>query len=143
MTDPAYPVDDATASVLIVDSDIIVRHALADYLRNCGYRVVEAATSDEAILALGEVSLSIDVVLCDVAVNGSHSGFELAIWVRQNRLDLEVRLAGSVEGAANVAANLCDNGPQTVRPYEPQSVVDYILQRRAAQQRNSAAVQND
>ena len=129
---------DATniASVLIVDSDIIVRHALAEYLRHCGYHVVEAASSDEALLALAEVSFSVDVVLCDVSVKGSQSGFELANWVRQNRSELEVRLAASVEGAARTAANLCDSGPHLARPYEPQSVVDYIIQRRAARERN-------
>ncbi|MEG3089780.1 response regulator [Sphingomonas sp. PB4P5] len=131
--------DDApAASVLIADSDIIVRHAVADYLRHCGYRVVEAATSDEALLALAEASLSIDVVLCDVAIKGRTSGFELATWVRQSRPELEVRLAASVEGAAKVAANLCSHGPHLERPYEPQGVVDYILQRRATLKRNSA-----
>lgn len=126
----------AGASVLIADSDIIVRHALADYLRHCGYRVVEAASSDEAMLALAEASLSVDVVLCDVNVSGALTGFELATWVRQNRPVLEVRLAASVEGAANAAANLCDSGPHAARPYEPQSVIQYIIQRRATQRRN-------
>lgn len=126
------------ASVMIVDSDIIVRHALADYLRHCGYRVVEAATSDEAVLAFAEPALSIDVVLCDVAVTGSMTGFELATWVRQNRPEHEVKLTASVAGAAKAAANLCDAGPHLGRPYEPQSVVDYIVQRRSTQQRNSA-----
>lgn len=124
------------ASVLIVESDIIVRHTLADYLRHCGYEVVEAATSDEALLALAETSLSVDVVVCDVAVRGSQSGFELANWVRQNRPELEVRLAASIEGAAKTAANLCDSGPHLARPYDPQSVVNYIIQRRATRERN-------
>jgi CheY-like chemotaxis protein len=121
---------------LIVDSEIVVRHALADYLRQCGYRVVEAATTDEAMLALAEASLSIDIVFCDISVKGSRSGFELATWVRQNRPELEVRLAASVEGAAKEAATLCESGPHEARPYEPQSVIDYIIQRRATQQRN-------
>jgi CheY-like chemotaxis protein len=119
------------ASVLIVDSDIIVRHALAEYLRHCGYHVVEAASSDEALLALAEVGLSVDVVLCDVDMKGSQTGFELASWVRRNKPDLEVRLAASIEGAAKTAANLCDSGPHLARPYEPQSVVEYITRRRA------------
>ena len=127
---------DKGASVLVADSDIIVRHALADYLRHCGYRVVEAATSDEAMLALNEAALSVDVILCDAHVSGSQSAFELATWVRRNRPDLEVRLAATVEGAAKAAANLCDSGPHLGRPYEPQGVVDYIIQRRATQQRN-------
>lgn len=124
------------ASVLIVDSDIIVRHALGAYLRHCGYRVVEAASSDEALFALAEASLSVDIILCDVAVSGAKSGFELASWVRRNRPNLEVKLAASVEKAAEAAADLCDDGPNLARPYDPQSVVDYILKRRAMQRRS-------
>lgn len=127
----------APSSILIVDGDIIVRHALSDYLRHCGYRVVEAANSDEAMSALGAETLAVDVVLCEIAVSGSLSGFELATWVRQHRPDLEVRLAASVEGAAKAAASLCDIGPTLHRPYDPKNVVDYIVQRRALQRQNS------
>ncbi len=45
-----------------------------------------------AFVALGEPTLSIDVILCDVSALGSQSGFELARWVRTNRPALEVRL---------------------------------------------------
>ncbi len=69
---------DNVAAILIVDGDIISRHAIADYLRHCGYAVIEAGNTDEAVIALGASSLSIDVVLCDVAAIGTRSGFELA-----------------------------------------------------------------
>lgn len=121
-----------TASILIVDGDIISRHAIADYLRHCAYAVVEAANTDEALVALGEATLSIDVILCDVSALGSRSGFELANWVRSNRPELEVRLAGGVETAAQTAAELCESGPNLARPYEPEAVVDYIKRLRAS-----------
>lgn len=125
-------------SILIVDSDIISRHAIADYLRHCGYAVVEAANTDEALLALDESSLSIDVIVCDMAAIGTRSGFELATWVRQNRPELEVRLAGSIAAAANMASELCDSGPHLGRPYEPDAVVDYVKQLRATRDRATA-----
>ena len=31
------------ASILIVDGDVVSRHVISDYLRHCGYNVVEAA----------------------------------------------------------------------------------------------------
>jgi CheY-like chemotaxis protein len=123
------------SSVLIIDADILSRHALADYLRHCGYVVVEAVSTDEALIALGEAALSVDVILCEVAAIGSQSAFELANWVRANRPELEVRLAGSLASAADSAANLCENGPNLARPYEPQAVVDYIKRLRAARER--------
>ena len=122
-------------SVLIVDGDIISRHAIADYLRHCGYAVVEAATIDEALKALGEPSLGVDVILCDVEAVGSQSAFELSTWVRTNRPELEVRLAGTIQGVADTAAELCESGPHLAGPYEPQAVIGYIKQLRATRDR--------
>jgi len=122
-------------SVLVIDGDIVSRHAIADYLRHCGYAVVEAANTDEAMTALAEASLGIDVILCDIAAIGARSGFELAQWVRDNRPGLEVRLAGTLDAAAKTAADLCETGPHLRRPYEPAAVIDYIKQLRAARNR--------
>ncbi len=121
-----------SASILIIDADIVSRHTIADYLRHCGYAVVEAANTDEALIALSEFTLSIDVIVCDIAAIGERSGFELANWVRDNRPELEVRLAGTLEKAVNTAAELCESGPHLARPYEPEAVVDYIKRLRGA-----------
>jgi DNA-binding response OmpR family regulator len=119
-------------SVLIVDGDIVSRHAIADYLRHCSYAVVEAANLDETYVALKEPTLSIDVILCDVSSLGSQSGFELATWVRANRPELEVRLAGGAQMSAQTAAQLCESGPHLRRPYEPDEVVAYITRLRSS-----------
>lgn len=105
---------------------------IADYLRPCEYGVVEAANIAETFIALGEPTLFIDVILCDVSALGSQSGFELATWVRTHRPELEVKLAGGVEMAAQTAAELCESGPHMERPYEPLAVVDYIKRLRAS-----------
>ena len=123
--------EQAPASVLILDADVLSRHAISDYLRRCGYAVVEAANTDEAFLAIDEPSLSIDVIVADIATLPSAEGFELASWMRQNRPDLEVKLAGGVEKAAHVAAELCEVGPYLKRPYEPEAVIDYVKRLRA------------
>jgi CheY-like chemotaxis protein len=60
-------------AVMIVDADILSRHAIADYLRRCGYVVVEAVSTNEAIIALGDPSLAIDIILCDVEAVGTRS----------------------------------------------------------------------
>ena len=120
------------SSILIVDGDIISRHVISDYLRHCGYAVVEAANTDEAFIALRDPTLSIDVILCDVSALGARNGFELATWVRSNRPELEVRLAAGADVAAQTAAELCESGPHLARPYEPEAVVDYIKRLRAS-----------
>lgn len=126
------PAETSPPAILIVDADILSRHAISDYLRHCGYAVVEAASTDEAFLALGEPNLSIDVIVCDVATLPSARGFGLANWVRQNRPELEVKLAGGVEKAARVAAELCEVGPHLKRPYEPEAIIDYVKRLRAS-----------
>lgn len=123
------------AAVLIIDGDIVSRHAISAYLRNCGYAVVEAANTDEAVKALAEPKLGVDVILCDIAALGTQSGFELAQWVRETYPALEVRLAGSLDGIAQTAADLCQSGPHLDRPYEPDAVVGYIKRLRAARDR--------
>ncbi|MNY38946.1 response regulator of RpoS [compost metagenome] len=129
---PAPALDDA---VLLVDGDIVSRHAIAGYLRHCGYRVVEAFDTNEAMKALAYPSLVIDVIVCDVGAGGDMSGFELACWVRRHRPGIEVRLAASPEGVARTAAGLCEIGPHLHRPYEPQSVANEIRSLRAARDR--------
>ena len=37
-----------TETVLVIDGDALVRIPICQYLRDCGYRVLEAANADEA-----------------------------------------------------------------------------------------------
>lgn len=102
--------------VLVVDSEVIVRHAISAYLRECGYDVIEAATTDEATTVLADSSIPVDAMMCDVAAAGSCSGFELSVWTRNERPRLEVILSGTIPAAASAAAQLCDQGPHLARP---------------------------
>lgn len=70
-------VSERQATVLVVDSDVLVRIVIAGYLRDCVYRVIEAATADEAMAILGEGNIEIDVALIDVELHGGLDGFGL------------------------------------------------------------------
>jgi CheY-like chemotaxis protein len=39
-------------TILVVDDEVIIRTAISEYLRDCGYKVIEAASVDEAVLVL-------------------------------------------------------------------------------------------
>ena len=112
--------------ILVVDGEVLVRHAIADYLRECGYMVVESSSTDEAVTVLKEETLSVDAVLCDADAPGSLSSFQLRAWAIQIRQNVQIALAGNIDAAARKAAELCEEGPQLGRPYDPQSVVEYI-----------------
>lgn len=112
-------------TILVVEDEIFVRMIIAEYLRSCGYKVIEAADADEALIVLQRPELTVDIVFSDVEMPGAMDGFALSSWIRAHRPDIDVILAGTVPGAANAAAELCDSGPLP-KPYEPQVVADRI-----------------
>jgi len=94
-------------TILLVQTDILIRHPLAEYLRSCGYQVFEAGNADEVkAIALSEQEL--DVILLD-AMNGN--GFELAHWLRSQRAFSDVIITGSVKKTVQDAMELCEQGP--------------------------------
>jgi CheY-like chemotaxis protein len=113
-------------TVLVVEDEVLIRMVISEYLRDCGYRVIEAASADEALLVLQQTDLKVDVVLSDVEMPGSMDGFGLAQWVRQHRKDLDIILVGNAARAADAAADLCESAPTLGKPYEPQVVVGRI-----------------
>lgn len=120
---------------MVVDGEVLVRNELAAYLRDCGYKVVEAASTDEAVLFVSEAKLQVDAILCDVRIGGQMNGFTFRKWVREHHPDLDVLLAGDLEKAADAAADLCEQGPQLTRPYAPSSVADRIKRQLAERDR--------
>ena len=79
------------AIVLVVEDEILIRAAVAEYLRISGYTVVEAADAAEAIAVFvsGE---PIDVVMCDVDMPGTMDGLSLARWINRHHCTLPVLL---------------------------------------------------
>jgi DNA-binding response OmpR family regulator len=118
----------SSPAVLLVESDILLRHPLAEYLRECGFKVFEAATGGEARVMLEARETAIDVVLADLNTDGS--GFQL----RQG-IDVEVILAGSVEKAVDEAGTLCREGPALAKPYQHHLVLDEIRRGLARRER--------
>lgn len=121
--------------VLVVEDEILVRYVISDYLRECGYKVIEAANPDEALQVLEKGSVAVDVILSNVQTSGSMDGFALSHWVRTNRAEIGVILVGTISRAADAAAELCEEGPMLSKPYEPQTVVDRIRRLLAERKR--------
>jgi CheY-like chemotaxis protein len=118
-------------TILVVEDEVFARMVISEYLRHCGYKVIEAASADEALTILKHTEIKIDVLFTVVQLPGSVDGFGLATWVRKNRPDLDVVLTGTLPGAVKSAAELCDDGPLP-KPYEPRLVADRIRRLRAA-----------
>jgi DNA-binding NtrC family response regulator len=123
-------------TILVVEDDILVRMPIAQYLRDCGYKVIEASNSDEAMQVLLHQETSVDVVFSDIEMPGEVDGFGLSKWIRQHRPGLDVLLAGTVPRAVKNAKDLCEQGP-VPKPYDVRVVHDHI--RRLLAARKSAA----
>jgi DNA-binding NtrC family response regulator len=121
-------------TILVVEDDILVRMSIAHYLRDCGYKVIEAANADEATTVLLHQETRIHIVFSDIEMPGSIDGFGLAKWIRDHRPGLDVILAGTVSRAVEAAKDLCEEGP-VPKPYESQAVYDRIRRLLAARKR--------
>jgi DNA-binding response OmpR family regulator len=120
------PSADAPRTVLVIESDVLIRMPLAEYLRECGYRVFEAVNSTEAKLVFG-ADIEVNLVFANAAgPPGGESGFALAGWVRQHHPETKVLLTSHVADAAHKAADLCESGPMMVKPYSHEGVLRRI-----------------
>lgn len=126
---------DDTPSILLVEPDILMRTPLATYLRECGYQVIEATSTDEAWVLLDKPKPAIDIVFCALDAAGALDGFALAKAVRGRWPDIHVVLAGTLQKAAVVASELCEDGPHLRKPYESQALVEWIKRLRASARR--------
>ena len=116
--------------VMIVEPEVLVRMVVAEYLRDCGYTVIEATAAKDVWTVL-DSGHRLDVVVAEV---GAVDGFSLAKRVRQTHPDIDVILTSGIAGAAHESHELCKEGP-IKQPYEPKDVearIRLLLERRRA-----------
>jgi CheY-like chemotaxis protein len=128
------------STVLLVEDDVILRLGLAEYLRSCGYRVIEAASLNEAQLVL-EKGPAVHVLLADAQLEGPDredrgAGFALSAWVKRNRPDITVVLTGGLASKTDAAAKLCQE--RDGAPYDVGELKQRIEGMRARQRRAGA-----
>src|ERR1700737_2719087 len=121
-----------TRTVLVLDDDVLVRLPVVQLLRECGYRVLEAASTDEAIAVLKKTAIPVDVVLSEIDIAGSMNGVGFAQWARCISPELQSLLAGTPGRTVRNAAELCEVGPTLKRPYDHKLVLDRIKRLLAA-----------
>jgi CheY-like chemotaxis protein len=123
---------------MVVEPDVLVRMTVAEYLRECGYRVVEAITGEEALNIL-DAGVKVDTVLSAVKLQGGMDAFALAQGIRNGFPETEIILTTGVSMTAKKAGQLCDQGPQG-RRHHPDLIVGrlkLLFQKR--QQRSGPA----
>lgn len=102
--------------ILVVDDEPAIRAVLSEYLRDCGFHPLSAASGDDAVRMI-EQGIAIDLVFSDVRMPGTLDGYGLARWIMDNRPDLPVLLVTGDQGKAKAAAGI--GGTETMaKPYD-------------------------
>ncbi len=110
--------------VLVVDDEILVRSAIADYLRMAGYTVLEAASADEAIAVLTSRE-PVNLVFTDIEMPGTIDGLELARVVHRQYPGVKMMLT-SGRRSGTEAAELVGGGFFLKKPYRLAEVANRI-----------------
>jgi two-component system, OmpR family, alkaline phosphatase synthesis response regulator PhoP len=86
-------------TILIVDDDSRFASELGSMLRGAGYLVLEARNSQEAFHNLEKLRTAIDMIMVDLVLPGSESGFEIigAVTRRPNPIKI-IAMSGKMTG---------------------------------------------
>jgi DNA-binding response OmpR family regulator len=125
-------------TILLVEDEVLIRMPIAQYLRDCGYKVIEAANADEAMAVLTHKDTVLDIVFTDIEMPGVVDGFGLAKWIREHRAGVDILLAGTVPRAVENAKQLCEQG-SVPKPYEASIVHNHIKRLLAARKAGKAS----
>jgi DNA-binding response OmpR family regulator len=118
---------------MVIEPEVLVRMSIADYLRECGYQVIEAAEATDVWSVL-DAKVALDVVFAEVKLPGDTDGFALARRLRQTHPQIDVILTSGVATAAEKSQELCEQGPIN-KPYRAEEVstrIKVLLERRRA-----------
>jgi DNA-binding NtrC family response regulator len=119
----------APSTILVVEDEVLIRLSVCDFLRECGYRVLEAGTGEDA-QSLFESGEPIEVLFSDIDLGRGGNGFALATWVRSNYPAVRIVLASGVTRMAREAAHLCE-APFLQKPYSYEVLADNIKRQLA------------
>ncbi|MDY0885002.1 response regulator [Dongia soli] len=124
-------------TIALVETDILIRYPLSHYLRECGYRVLEACTAEEARQLATARDVAIDIFVLDIAWLGD-AGFALAQELRRLNEEWEIITIGSVKRAVKTAADLCEDGPNPSHASDHGNVLALIQKRLSMREKRSA-----
>ena len=117
-----------TKTILFVEDEPLVRMDAAEFLRERGYRVHEAADAREAMAALRS-NFAVDLVLTDDNLPHGMSGVDLAGWISRHRPDIHVVVAS---GASPEAARDCPKACFLLKPYAGRELLGCVREALAA-----------
>ena len=107
-------------TIVVVEDEFLVRIAIADCLRDEGYRVIEVDTADDAMELMKGSPDAVSAVFSDVQLPGTRDGIALAQWITQELPDIPVVLTSGSNGAERSLEACVHFIP---KPYSYQTVI--------------------
>jgi CheY-like chemotaxis protein len=103
----------------------MVRMPIAEYLRDCGYNVLEAADACEAIATM-KAEEPVSLVFSDIRMPGKMDGFGLAEWFRSHHPSVPVLLTSGYNGGRNLPVDQRSHTRFIEKPYSQTQVARQI-----------------
>lgn len=118
--------DERRVTILLVEDDLLLRWPTGEYLRDAGYRVVEAASARDAVAVLSS-GTQVDIVFSDVNLPEEMNGHALARWLAEYRPQVPMLLtSGNQEELRRVTVSAMR--AVLSKPYELSAAVERIRQ---------------
>jgi CheY-like chemotaxis protein len=110
-----------TYTVLVVEDELMVRMPIAEYLRDCGYNVLEAGNASEAIATV-DAEGPVNLVFSDIRMPGQMDGVALAEWFQAHYPSVPVLLTSGYNGGRAVSALSATRNRFIEKPYSQTQV---------------------
>ncbi len=112
-------------TVLVVEDETLVRMPIAEFLRDCGYHVLEAGDAREAIAAM-KTDDPVSLVFSDIRMPGKMDGFGLAEWFESHYPTVPVLLTSGYNGGRTVSMTGVSSRRFIEKPYSQNQVARQI-----------------
>jgi CheY-like chemotaxis protein len=122
---PMLSEQSSTYTVLVVEDDMMVRMPIAEYLRDCGYHVLEAGDAAEAIATVHAAG-PVNLVFSDVRMPGPMDGFGLARWLRNNYPNIPILLTSGYNTSRSLSVDAAQGVKLIEKPYSQAHVARRI-----------------
>ena len=113
------------STVLVVEDDAMIRFATSEYLADHGWRVLQAASGEEARSML-MADERIDLVFSDVEMSPGLDGIALAHWVHACHPSVQMMLTSGVQCMTGVPDEVCSPMSTFKKPYQCEAVANRI-----------------
>ncbi|HYD71616.1 MAG TPA: hypothetical protein VEF55_00650 [Candidatus Binatia bacterium] len=122
----------SSPAVLLLEHDITIRYPLAEYLRECGYKVFEASSAEDAGQVLGALASGLTAAVMNLHSLSDANSFDFAKRIRAEQTTAQIFIVGTADAAADRVARLCYAAdPTRSREQHKQHLLDHLMQLHA------------